>query len=249
MITPLTAECGRRGKGLDPECLQEIRLWIHTPMIEEVDIETGYSYFPKGLRKNARFVKIAPGNHGRIFLEFNYVEFSKDAPYLWKLSEEERQRYRASGVAYCYTGDDLDMAKELIEEAKQLHDVLGKQEQLGKRKKTIFSYEKDPSVKHQVEIWTYKVGPNRPFQYRLAIKAFGKIIDQFPLFDAMEGIQGAREFAKSFILSELYEAADEREREYIDSQEEIRVMSCDDYRTGSGSRCQAGRVRMGKDSK
>lgn len=60
------------------------------------------------MKRNTRIGKIAIDNNNRIFLEFNFVtldEFLYVEEYkekVWKLSNDERRKFHAGGVSYCY---------------------------------------------------------------------------------------------------------------------------------------------------
>jgi HD superfamily phosphohydrolase YqeK len=54
--------------------------------------------------------------------EFKHTEEYKNK--VWKLTDDERKKFHAGGVSYCYVGEDMSFAKELIEEAIQTHTIL-----------------------------------------------------------------------------------------------------------------------------
>ncbi|MDQ0971357.1 hypothetical protein QFZ31_001235 [Neobacillus niacini] len=95
--------------------------------MSEVEIKDGFSYFPNGKRRNARIGKIAFDNNSRIYLEFNYVNLDGHSymdefkSRVWKLTDHERKSLHAGGVTYCYVGDNLSFALNLIDEAKRTH--------------------------------------------------------------------------------------------------------------------------------
>ncbi|MGI2295676.1 hypothetical protein [Paenibacillus sp. GXUN7292] len=239
MITPLVSKCEQLGKGLDPEVLNELRMKIITPQIEEQHVsDQDFSYFPIGHRGEARIFRISHGINGRLFIEIHDVEIKTEFPSLWQLTDDDRNELHASGVAYCYYGENLADSFEIIEEVKQRHLVLSQINQNTRKKKLKSSnYAADPPTKEKIEIWTYKTGPTKPFTYKLAVKAFNQIYDEFPLFIKMEGIDGAREAASKFILHTLSKNLTTEELHYLENLDQFRVMSCDDFRK-SAPRCQ-----------
>lgn len=106
MITPFIKKCETLGNGVDPKAFEELRLNIITPQIVERTLaDNDYSYFPVGHR-TGRIFKIVHGKNGRLYLEMNHVELISQFPSLWKLNDEERKFYHASGVVYCFYGED-----------------------------------------------------------------------------------------------------------------------------------------------
>ncbi|MFD0824443.1 hypothetical protein ACT8ZR_02085 [Neobacillus sp. M.A.Huq-85] len=127
-MNSLITQCKKKGNGLPKTHLTELRSSFYRLSIEENELKDGYSYFPVGMKRNARIGKIAFDNTGRIYLEFNYVNFDDALPELveklWKLDDSDRQRLHAGGVSYCYVGEDIKHAKSLIELAIKTHSIL-----------------------------------------------------------------------------------------------------------------------------
>lgn len=124
-MNALISQCKKKGKGLSNEYLETLKKSFNEPLIDEVTRKDGFSYFHNGKRRNARIAKIAFDNHNRIYLEFNYVNldgmsnFEEYEQKVWKLSDHERNSFHARGVTYCYVGENLSFALQLIEEAKR----------------------------------------------------------------------------------------------------------------------------------
>lgn len=239
LVTPLIRACEKLGDGLTPEYLECIKRNIKTPQIvENLVSENDYSYFPVGRKQGTRIFRLSHGNNGRIYIEMNHVNLDSKFSSLWKLTDMECEKYHARGVAYCYYGDDIETAIELIQEVKQNHRVLKQLNATHKKKKQLeWDYSKDPFYSEKVQIWTYKLTPSRPYQYKLAVKAFGNVYDDFHLFTQMEGDNGAREAARKFIIGSLHEVLTQSEKKHLDEIKQFRILSCDDYRK-SGPRCQ-----------
>jgi hypothetical protein len=129
-MNALINQCKKRGNGLPKVYLENLRECFKHTSIEENEIKDGYSYFPIGMKRNVRIAKIAFDNRNRIYLEFNYVvleemiHLAEFQGKVWKLTEKERISLHALGVSYCYVGEDISFAKELIELAKKTHSKL-----------------------------------------------------------------------------------------------------------------------------
>lgn len=128
-MNALIARCKKKGTGIPKDHLSVLRSTFNNySYIEEKELKDGYSYFPVGMKRNARIGKIAFDNKGRIYLEFNYVNFDDALPELvdklWKLYDGDRRALHAGGVSYCYFGEDVIHAKSLIELAIKNHSIL-----------------------------------------------------------------------------------------------------------------------------
>lgn len=93
-MNALINQCKKKGNGLAKVYLNELRESFNYSSIEENELKDGYSYFPLGMKRNARIGKIAFDNTDRIYLEFNYVDFEDAIPEviesLWKLDDSDR---------------------------------------------------------------------------------------------------------------------------------------------------------------
>ncbi|MEH7226664.1 hypothetical protein V7112_22940 [Bacillus sp. JJ1566] len=124
-MNALINQCQKRGQGLSAESLELLKTNLQDNLIDEVEIKDGFSYFPKGKRRNARIAKIAFSSRNRVYLEFNYVNLESLSSIdefntkVWRLNDNDRIAYHARGVRYCYVGDNVTFALQLIDEAKR----------------------------------------------------------------------------------------------------------------------------------
>lgn len=113
-MDPLNKFCSAKGHGLPFEYLDTLRGYAITKDLEERKLANGYSYFPKGSKTMGRILKISIVKR-RLYLEFNlHMKLKTNFDNIIWLDDDDRKTLHAGGVKFCYVGDNLEEAMNLI---------------------------------------------------------------------------------------------------------------------------------------